>query len=286
LAINSKTTRSAKSRRNAFAWRTFAGAVWLSACSVYSLPDQGSQPLEAGGASASAGSESGASGGTAGASLSGGSSGVQASGGMPSAGSAATSAIGGATPEAGAPTELNGPAGAGGADGVVGSAGAPDTTGSAGAPASGPTSYRYVKLLATSEQAGNVWSSVAELQVMTTGGKALARSGWSITADSEELVQETAPATNAIDGDNATYWHTHWEWVANQVNDAPLPHYLIIDLGTAAPITGFSYLPRQNSANGRIKAWSFYVSNDGTTWGTPVKSGTFATGAALQTITF
>jgi hypothetical protein len=144
--------------------------------------------------------------------------------------------------------------------------------------------YRYVKLLAKTEQGGHVWTSVAEFQVLTTGGKTLDRTGWTVTADSEELSPEVAPATNAIDGDSATYWHTYWE--PSGTNDAPLPHYLIVDLGAAAEVTGFTYLPRQNSRNGRIKDWEFYVSSSGTTWGSPIKTGSFPDGTALQTVTF
>lgn len=156
----------------------------------------------------------------------------------------------------------------------------------AGSGGSGVTSFRYVKLVANSEQASAVWSAVAELQVMTTGGAMIARTGWKITADSEELDDEQRPATAAIDGNTSSYWHTGWEPAPNDVNDAKLPHWLVVDLGVARPITGFSYLPRQNLANGRIKGWEFYVSTNGTTWGTPVKAGTFPAGTALQTISF
>lgn len=165
---------------------------------------------------------------------------------------------------------------------MSGTAGASGAAGSGGT--SGAATYRYVKLVAKSEQLGHVWTSVAEFQVLTTGGKTLDRTGWTVTADSEELSPEVAPATNAIDGDTATYWHTYW--VPGGATDAPLPHSLIVDLGAAAEVTGFTYLPRQNSGNGRIKDWEFYVSNSNTTWGSPVKTGSFPDGTALRTVTF
>jgi phospholipase C len=102
------------------------------------------------------------------------------------------------------------------------------------------------------------------------------------TADSAETDDESAPASAAIDGDNATYWHSSWE--PGGGGDAVLPHELLIDLVTTQPITGFAYLPRQDSANGRIADWAFYVSKDGVAWGAPLKTGTFATGTALQKI--
>jgi hypothetical protein len=158
--------------------------------------------------------------------------------------------------------------------------------GSGGGGGTASTGFRYAKLVATSELAGAVWSSVAELQIMTTGNAAISRANWVVTADSEETDDEMAPATNAIDGDTTTFWHTDWEPAPDNVNDAPLPHSLTVDMATARPITGFSYLPRQDRTNGRIGNWEFYVSKDGTTWGTALKKGTFAAGTALQTIVF
>ncbi|HEX2870896.1 MAG TPA: discoidin domain-containing protein [Polyangiaceae bacterium] len=280
----------------------FAAVGLLSACSVYSVPNESQPQGSASGGSTSIGGTDaalpdggeGALGGTpAGGTTSPASSGAGSlpGAGMDGGGGAPDNTSGGGAPDNTSGGGTAGTAG-GGASGTAGSGGTSSTAGGtagtagSGGTSPGPTSYRYVKLLATSEMGGKVWSSVAELQVLTTGAKAIARQGWSITADSEEIVTEKAAATNAIDGDPATYWHTHWQWAPNDVNDTPLPHYLIIDMGKAAPISGFSYLPRQNSPNGRIKDWAFYVSNDGTSWGTPVKSGAFAAGATLQTISF
>ena len=127
---------------------------------------------------------------------------------------------------------------------------------------------------------------MAELLLMTTGNVVLGRTGWTVTADSEETGNQTAPATAAIDGDNATFWHTSWDPAPDDVNDAKLPHQLVVDTKTTQPITGFTYLPRQSGANGRIKDWQFFISKDGTNWGTAVKTGSFTNVATLQTITF
>jgi hypothetical protein len=175
-----------------------------------------------------------------------------------------------------------GRAGSGGSS--AGSGGS--SAGSGGSGGASATGHRYAKLVATSEVNGKVWSAVAELQIMTTGNVALSRTNWTVTADSEETDDQDAPATAAIDGDNATFWHTAWEFAPNDVNDAKLPHSLIVDLKTTQPITGFSYLPRQSGANGRIQDWEFFVSKDGTNWGTAVDTGSFPNVATLQTVTF
>jgi len=158
--------------------------------------------------------------------------------------------------------------------------------GLAGSGGGAATGFRYVKLVATSEQTGAVWSSVAELQVFTTGDSMIARNAWVASADSQETVDETAPASAAIDGDTATYWHTEWAPPPNDVNDPKLPHSLVIDMGSAHAVTGFSYLPRQTGTHGHIKGWEFYVSKDGKAWGSALKTGSFPDGIALQKITF
>jgi hypothetical protein len=205
-----------------------------------------------------------------------------ASGGTASGGTGGAGGAGGAGGKGGAGGG-GGKAGAGG--GGAGGAGG-GSAGSGGSGGSGSTGYRYAKLVATSEQSGNVWSSVAEIQILTTGSVAISRTGWAVTADSQELDDQNAPATAAIDGNNTTFWHTEWEPAPDNVNDAKLPHSLIIDMTAPHTVIGFTYLPRQDNPNGRIKGYEFYLSKDGSTWGTALKTGAFPAGTALQTITF
>jgi hypothetical protein len=212
-------------------------------------------------------------------------------GGMATAGSAAGGMGGGGM--AGATMGGGGMGGAGGAGGggmggkggMGGMGGTSAGTGGGGA-GGGPTGHRYVRFVAKSEQAGKQWSACAELGLFTTGGTAIPRNGWTITADSEETDDQDAPATNAIDGNNSTFWHTEWEPAPDDVNDAKLPHQLVIDLGSARPITGFSYTPRQSGTNGHIEDWEIYLSNTNGNWGTAVDTGTFPAGTATQSITF
>jgi hypothetical protein len=173
--------------------------------------------------------------------------------------------------------------GMGGAGGVSGGGmGGGGMAGTGGMPETGP---RYVKLVALSEQAGHPWSSCAELNVLTNGNVNIGRAGWVAMADSAELVDETDPASAAIDGNTLSFWHTEWA-PGGEATDPKPPHSLIIDMTSKHPVIGFTYLPRQDGANGRIKDWEFYVSNDGQTWGQAVKTGTFPDGTGLQTVTF
>jgi galactose oxidase len=103
-----------------------------------------------------------------------------------------------------------------------------------------------------------------------------------VTADSAESTAESAPASNAIDGNPATYWHSQYKPAA--VN---LPHWLTIDMHTATWFDGLVYLPRSvTSRNGNIGQYQITVSNDGTNWSTPVLTGTFADDSFQKTVTF
>ena len=142
--------------------------------------------------------------------------------------------------------------------------------------------HRYVKLVADSSINNDVWTTIAEFNLYHTNGNLLNRSGWVVTADSQEVTSENAAAIRVIDGVNSTYWHSKWS--GSPV--PPHPHELIVDLGSPQPVGGFTYLPRQNSANGRIKDWRFFWSDDGTNWGSPVASGTFTNSTVLQSVQF
>jgi F5/8 type C domain/Protein of unknown function (DUF4038)/Domain of unknown function (DUF5060) len=103
-----------------------------------------------------------------------------------------------------------------------------------------------------------------------------------VSVDSQELIGENGAVTNAIDGNGATFWHTEWSQ-----RTAPLPHTLVLDLGGQYQVDGFRYLPRQDGeANGTIADYQFYVSPDGSTWGSTVAAGTLAADTTEKTVRF
>ena len=114
---------------------------------------------------------------------------------------------------------------------------------------------------------------------VTPAKAAMLRRVRSIKADSFEEGHE---ATNAIDGDPDTMWHTSWE------GDMPnYPHELVVKFDTDRKLAGFTALPRQDgNQNGWIKDFVFYVSADGKTWGDSVVKGTFAKNAKIKTLKF
>jgi galactose oxidase len=109
----------------------------------------------------------------------------------------------------------------------------------------------------------------------------LPRTGWTVAADSQETVGQDGAAINVLDGNPATMWHTKWQGTAD-----PLPHTLTVDMKTAVTVFGFKYLPRDFGTNGNIGQYRIEVSLDGTAWGTPVATGTFADDQTEKTVTF
>jgi F5/8 type C domain/Glycosyl hydrolases family 2, sugar binding domain/Glycosyl hydrolases family 2 len=89
------------------------------------------------------------------------------------------------------------------------------------------------------------------------------------------------PASQAIDGDPDTFWHTVYEPAP-----ALMPHELVIDIGSPILLRGMTYLPRQDMANGRIARFELYASAHGKTWGQPLARGTWANTSRRQTVLF
>lgn len=97
---------------------------------------------------------------------------------------------------------------------------------------------------------------------------AINRTGWAVTADSFQTGNEAA---KAIDGNASTFWHT-----AYSPTIAPLPHYIQVDMKKRYVVNGISYQPRQDGgSNGNIGQHTVTLSNDGTTWSSPVQFGVY-----------
>ncbi|MEJ8850274.1 PA14 domain-containing protein [Variovorax rhizosphaerae] len=128
---------------------------------------------------------------------------------------------------------------------------------------------RFVKLVATSEVDGNAFASMAELNLLGEDGRVLPRTGWTVKADSAENISENGLATQAIDGNPATLWHTPY----TGGNALPMPHSFTVDMGAPQRLGGFRYLPRPSGSGGTIAGYAFYVSTDGVNWGNPVSEG-------------
>jgi len=80
-------------------------------------------------------------------------------------------------------------------------------------------------------------------------------------------------ATNAIDGQTQTFWHSQWSPA-----EKPYPHHLTLDLGEELAVVGIAYQGRSDgNDNGWIKKYQVFVSADGKRWGAPALEGEFPT---------
>lgn len=91
-------------------------------------------------------------------------------------------------------------------------------------------------------------------------------------------------AGSVLDGNNNTYWHTNWssDLTCTEEN----PHWIEIDLNGEKEISKITYLPRQNSPNGRILKFDLVITKaDGSTE-TIVKDYKWADSSELKTVEF
>jgi glucose/arabinose dehydrogenase/PKD repeat protein len=100
--------------------------------------------------------------------------------------------------------------------------------------------------------------------------------------DSQETTVVNNAATNVLDGNLGTIWHTRF----STATDPPHPHEIQLDLAASYAVTNLYYRPRQDHPNGRIARYEVYVSNDPNAWGTAVATGTFPNASAEQMVSF
>ncbi|WP_148232347.1 endo-alpha-N-acetylgalactosaminidase family protein [Janibacter sp. HTCC2649] len=146
---------------------------------------------------------------------------------------------------------------------------------------------RYVKLVGLSSINGAVFGGAGEINVwgkrVNEPPVALSKAPMSIqSVDSQETEGEDGAATNVLDDNPGTFWHTEW------LNaETPYPHHIAVDLGASHTLSGISVQGRQDgNVNGPIKDYEVYVSADGTNWGTPVAQGSFTATTAAQLVNF
>jgi len=86
--------------------------------------------------------------------------------------------------------------------------------------------------------------------------------------------------SHLTDGDLNTIWHTQYG-----VTLAKYPHWVDFDAAEVKTMRGFTYTPRQDGANGRVKDYKIHVSQDGRTW-KEIHNGSFPQGAGPHKVKF
>ena len=91
--------------------------------------------------------------------------------------------------------------------------------------------------------------------------------------------QSSDKASNAVDGNPDTMWHTKWS------GEDVLPQSITLELPKATDIKGFTYLPRQTGTNGYITDYTISISNDGEEF-TIVATGNWDANKELKQVDF
>lgn len=114
-------------------------------------------------------------------------------------------------------------------------------------------SGRFVCLQLLSTLSGTDNCAIAEFYLLGGNGERLPREAWTARyADAEDAAGGNHTADKSFDLQESTYWSTG--------TDAPLPHALVIDLGSVQTVRGFEYLPRMEAGTpGAAKAFRIYL---------------------------
>ncbi len=119
---------------------------------------------------------------------------------------------------------------------------------------------RYVCIEALSSQGDDHHTSIAEIHLIDAQDQWLDRDGWQVIyADSEEIVAEPSSASNIMDNQPVTFWHTQYK---DSEKTAGHPHQVVIDLGNVQAFRSLRYLPRNGPNPGKIKDYKIYASEN------------------------
>ncbi|MBN2643125.1 MAG: alpha-L-fucosidase [Victivallales bacterium] len=106
--------------------------------------------------------------------------------------------------------------------------------------------------------------NMPEIAEDTSANQSLDRSDWKIISVTSELHEYEA--VNVIKDNASAPWTTA----------KGLPQEIIIDMGGYIDITGFTYMPVQNSREGHVLDYEFYLSNEPEAFNAPLLTGEFS----------
>lgn len=116
-------------------------------------------------------------------------------------------------------------------------------------------SARFICIESLSSHSEDNHASIAEIHLIDAKDQWLDRDGWQVVyADSEEIVAEPASASNVMDNQPVTFWHTQYKG-----GSTPHPHQVVIDLGAVKEFKTLRYLPRNGANPGKIKDYRIYA---------------------------
>ena len=125
--------------------------------------------------------------------------------------------------------------------------------------------YRAIKISVNKGKSG--YGSAAEIEFLGSGvvvkedkPKTVLEDKTSWTIEASSVIREGLHM-RAFDGDAATYWHSNYTAENGVVTwKEPAPYYLTVTFPENVLISGFTYLPRQDSTSGRFDKAELYAS--------------------------
>lgn len=121
-------------------------------------------------------------------------------------------------------------------------------------------------------------SVLAWLSPLTHAADATAKPKPTVTASSHQGGSEP---DRALDGDRNSLWHSRWG-----EPKATLPQWIQIDQGVVDTVACLLYQPRPDGGNGTVTKYNVAISDDGTTFTTVVKDGTWAANNKRKVVSF
>lgn len=98
-----------------------------------------------------------------------------------------------------------------------------------------------------------------------------------MTAEASSF-QGGSPASNVLDGNTSTMWHTDWSITT-------MPHWIDLEMAEPTEIAGLVYTPRQTGSNGNATNYTILVSDDGEQY-KEILTGDLANDSTVKTINF
>lgn len=108
--------------------------------------------------------------------------------------------------------------------------------------------------------------------------------GMSATAGSEYGGTSEGPASNVLDGNLSTHWHSNYP-TDNVSNGGRSKHWITISLGGPKLVSALEYTPRTGGLNGCVTRYQIEVSTDGTNF-QPVAQGEWLKTSDVKTAEF
>lgn len=121
------------------------------------------------------------------------------------------------------------------------------------------------------------YTSFAELNLLDAEGDPVDRSSWEMSADSEMGSFDPSPATNLIDGNSGTKYHSEYATA-----DPPQPHTVTAMFAGPTSFSFFQIQNRSGGKNGSPGNCQAEVTYDGVTWSDPVFEGSVNTGEPVE----